>query len=657
MISSENSLPENTPSRSSSSLKTASISSIIRRKLHPLGRMAALHSGARTLLEKILDEIRDSSESDMSEEGISLLMDFARCLNTSESLSCSSTSEFRTIDGTCNNLLHPIRGAANTAFKRLQPAEYEDGISLPVGYNQQVNGDPFEGPWPSARSVSAAVIRDFPVPSTKLNHLTMTWGQFVDHDLDLFAEFHTTACEESCDIEENKQFCYPIKVSPRDSDFGRRGPNRGECLPLTRSVGTCESEHFDIARQQINQLTHFLDGSMVYGSTQEVADRLRLFSGGLLNQSGVAGTLKGDLPFKSEDDSEPSDSGAPEFDAGDVRVNENVALTIMHTIWLREHNRIVTELAKLNPCWDDERLYQEGRKIVGALIQIVTYKEFLPLIFGEDGFDIFIGPYPGYSSNIDASIPNSFATAAFRFGHSLIRPEFARLDKDNKPLEIGSLSLRDSFFNPLQYFISGGTDPILRGLMQDTSREVDEFINLVLTQQLFAPDNARLGQDLASRNIQRGREHGQASYRRFQKYCFNIYGVPSRFHSEDVEKRLRRVYGFNGFRKGIDLFAGGLAEERMNGSNLGPTFACIIGKTFADLRNGDRFFWENPGVFTASQRNSLGNIRLSKVICDTADDITTIIPKVFETGQEEKSCDSLPGLDLNRWSDATCNVL
>ena len=306
---------------------------------------------------------------------------------------------------------------------------------------------------------------------------------------------------------------------------------------------------------------------MVYGSTQEVAGRLRLFSGGLLKQGGVTGTLKRNLPFESQADSEASDSGVPHFDAGDVRVNENVPLTIMHTIWLSQHNLIVTELAKLNPCWDDDRLYQEGHKVVGAMIQIITYKEFLPLIFGEDGYNTFIGSYPGYSPNTDVTIPNSFAIAAFRFGHSLIRPEFTHLDKDNKPLDIGPLSLHDSFFNPLQYFISGGTDPILRGLMQDRSKEVDEFLTMVLTEQLFAPTSTGLGRDLASRNTQRGREHGLPSYRSFQEYCYNIYEIPSTFHSQGVEGRLRRLYGITGFTNGIDSFAGGLAEERMSGSN------------------------------------------------------------------------------------------
>ena len=90
-------------------------------------------------------------------------------------------------------------------------------------------------------------------------------------------------------------------------------------------------------RQQINQLTHYQDASNVYGSTKEMADSLRLFSGGLLRQGGRIDSLKGNLPVGPE----LSDSGEPFFVAGDVRANEHVALTIMHTIWLREHNRIV----------------------------------------------------------------------------------------------------------------------------------------------------------------------------------------------------------------------------------------------------------------------------------------------------------------------------
>jgi len=593
-------------------LNSATSSSLIRRRFHPLGRRAALHSIARAKAEDVFTHALKLLGSSpiaqliqklygMDDDDMETVLDFAQCIDPTQLFNCSTptVNTFRTIDGTCNNLERPLLGASNTDFRRILPSQYEDGISVPIGHAQQVKGDHFAAPWPSAREVSRIVILDLPRFSTTLSHIFMLWGQFVDHDLDLFAEFETTECEESCDFEETCPFCYPIQVSRADPTFGLSSPNKGECLPLTRSVGTCMrpfNTTFQIARQQINQLTQYQDASNVYGSTKDVANSLRLFSGGLLRQGGRVDSLKGNLPVGPE----LSDSGVPDFVAGDVRANEHVALIIMHTIWLREHNRIVTELAKINPCWDDERLYQEGRKIVGAIMQVITYKEFLPLLFGRRGYNRFIGAYPGYSSDVNVSIPNAFATAAFRFGHSLINPTFARLDSDNKPLSIGPLGLRESFFNPLQYFISGGTDPILRGLLQDKSREVDEFVNRVLTTELFATEED-IGQDLAARNIQRGREHGIPSYRQFEDFCRDMFGVSAEFASLSTNLRLRNLYGAKGFADGIDLWVGGLAERRIQGSNLGPTFACIIGKTFADLRNGDRFYWENPGVFTDNQ--------------------------------------------------------
>ena len=621
--------------------------------------LAALHSAARTKVERVLNEaLKLVGQIDtMNDENMGVIFDFAKCIDPATLYNCSvpTINQFRTINGTCNNLLRPLLGASNTQFRRLEPAQYEDGISLPVGYAQQANGSSFDVPWPSARTVSQAVLKDLPRASRMLTNIFMLWGQFIDHDLDLFAKFETHKCEEmtSCYFKETNQFCYPITVSRSDPTFGLLGSNRGQCLPLRRSVGVCmqpQNSIYELARQQINELTHYQDASNVYGSTKEVADSLRLFSGGLLRQGGRIDSLKGNLPVGPN----VSDSGAPFFVAGDVRANEHTALTVMHTIWLREHNRIVRELAELNPCWDDERLYQEGRKIVGALMQVITYKEFLPLLLGDNGFKTFIGHYSGYNNSVEASVPNAFATAAFRFGHTLIKPSFARLDNEYKSLPIGSLGLRESFFNPLQYYISGGTDPILRGLLEEKSREVNEFVNRVLTTQLFAPSDGSTGHDLASLNIQRGREHAIPSYRQFQRYCYNLFGVSSEFASSSTERRLQGLYGSEGFRNGIDLWVGGLAEKKMKRSNLGPTFACIIGKTFADLRDGDRFYYENPSVFTEDQQNSVSNIKFSKVICDNADHITTIIPRAFEAGQRKQYCGSLPSLNVNLWKDDTC---
>ena len=100
-------------------------------------------------------------------------------------------------------------------------------------------------------------------------------------------------------------------------------------------------------------------------------------------------------------------------------------LAVMHTIWHREHNRIASGLAKINPLWTDELLYQEARRIVIAEIQHITYNEWLPVLIGKKyaravglmtdstGYSHTYSPYD------DPAISNEVATAALRFLNSL----------------------------------------------------------------------------------------------------------------------------------------------------------------------------------------------------------------------------------------------
>ena len=79
----------------------------------------------------------------------------------------------------------------------------------------------------------------------------------------------------------------------------------------------------------------------------------------------------------------PKDETKVALKAGDVRALENPALAAMHTIWLREHNRIASELSRLNPRWSDDKIYQEARKINLAEYQHIIFKEWLPIIIGN----------------------------------------------------------------------------------------------------------------------------------------------------------------------------------------------------------------------------------------------------------------------------------
>ena len=603
------------------------------------------------------------------------------CLDAREEVDCRNIPFFETIrtpDGTCNNLDEPTRGASFTSFQRLLPAHYEDGLSQLHGFWQSKMTDnhfrdgPFTPPYPSARLVSSTIVRDRLDNDTQLTHLVMQWGQFLDHDLDLVVEL--TPEEANCDIVNCvcTDVCAPVRVPSDDEAFGEDQPRAGACLPVARTIPACETEDFQ-ARNHLNELTHYIDGSMIYGSTEERALFLREPKGGLLRVGDDFPTIGGkpSLPQVSATPpclpAEPLEEGVPEperccpegsdkcFIAGDVRANEQVSLTVMHTIWVREHNRIATALAGLNPQWDDERIYQETRKIVIAQIQQITFNEFLPAILGQNGSNTLIGPYIGYQPDRDSTVPTSFATSAFRFGHSLIQDAFVRAGPDYLPNAQGPLPLREAFMNPQAYFDSDGTDPILRGWITQPARALDEFLTSVLTTQLFEREEG-MGMDLATLNIQRSRDHGIPPYPVWKKFCQDRFGsdLPDQlfqFSNELTKIRFLQTYGA---LDTVDLWVGGLAEEPIPGGIIGPTFACIFAITFSDLRSGDRFWFEND-VFTPAQLAEIKRTSFARVLCDNGDAIATVQPNPFFLGNRRNCFLSIPGIDFQPWvEDPLC---
>ena len=207
--------------------------------------------------------------------------------------------------------------------------------------------------------------------------------------------------------------------------------------------------------------------------------------------------------------------------AGDARANEQIGLTAMHTVFLRAHNRIGADLHGLNPHWSGDKVYYETRKIVGAMIQRVTYAEWLPALLGGDGM-AKLGTYRGYDQAVNPAVMNVFATAAFRFGHALIKPIIRRLDSDLNTHPFGNVLLHRAFFNPFRLLKEGGIDPIIRGLVFTASKdrriEQNGPLNSDLIEKLFnASDEVAL--DLGALNIQRSRDHGIPFYNAWREFC------------------------------------------------------------------------------------------------------------------------------------------
>ncbi len=602
-----------------------------------------------------LDQMSLQPGSLLAKRDLEMIYEASECRPPRETATCSEDAQYRTIDGTCNNLANPLRGSSFTAFKRILPANFEDGLSQMRGAQQSVSEEvfahgPFNPPYPSTRLVSSTVVRDRSVDDPLHTHLLMAFGQFLDHDMDLAVQPSDVECDlASC---ETGDLCAPVRVPTDDQTFGVGTARNGSCLPFVRSLPACTSGDYE-ARNPVNEISSFLDCSMIYGSTSARASFLREMSGGRLRAEPDP-PRKPTLPKSppcppDEGGDEPSECcpSGQEFCyvAGDKRANEVTTLTVMHTLWLREHNRIADSLAALNPTWDDERLYQEARKIVWAKLQKITYYEYIPTIFGTELFRKLIGNYAGYDPEADASVSNAFATAAFRFGHSQIQPLFYRLDDNYDPIPEGHLSIVDAFFKPGQYNESGGTDPLTRGMVAQPAKAVDEFLTSSISKRLFETDG--IGMDIATLNTMRGRDHGLHPYWVWKQFCKKKFGIESEFKNELTRIRLLQTYrDINA----IDLWIGGLAEQHLEGAVVGATFACIMAIQFEDLRSGDRFYFEKPGVFRESQLKEIMKTSIARIICDNGDAITSIQMNPFEIG-ERVPCSAIPTPSLAPWQE------
>ena len=487
--------------------------------------------------------------------------------------------DVRSYDGSGNNTAHPDWGKAGTDFLRRAPAQYADGASAPAG-----------GSRPSARVISNAIAAqgDREIPNDRMmSALVYAWGQFIDHDLDLTPTVSGQA--------------FNVKVPAGDPWFDPNNTGT-QVIPLTRSsydavTGTTSP------RQQVNAISTWLDGSMVYGSSAATAASLRTFQGGKMKTS--AGNLL------------PKDA-AGNFLAGDTRVNENPELTSLHTLFVREHNRVAGQIAATTPGLSDEEVFQRARAFVIGEIEAITYKEWLPALLGAGA-----APYAGYKPTVNPGIANEFAAAGFRFGHSLLGDDIGFLDNNGHEIA-PELPLAQAFFNP-SVVQSKGIDPILKYLASDPSSEVDPKVVDGVRNFLFGPPGAG-GLDLASLNIQRGRDHGLADYNTTRA----SYGLPrvTDFNqitrNPDLQAKLKQLYGT---ANNIDLWVGVLAEDHAPGASVGPTLRAIVLDQFNRLRDADRFWYQKAFAGTP-QLQDLERTTLADVIRRNSV-VTNLQPNAF----------------------------
>ena len=181
------------------------------------------------------------------------------------------------------------------------------------------------------------------------------------------------------------------------------------CIQFTRSSPSFQSVDCvnQTYREQLNLLSSYLDLSQVYGSSLSISNSLRSFEKGQLRTSTGLSSTRPYLPKSTTDQcSNDTSSTLKCFQAGETRTTENLGLTGIHTLFLREHNRIASALATLNPSWTDNVLFYETRRIVQAVYQHIIYSDWIPATIGRGGpnNELNVQPpgkfYNGYTSTV-----------------------------------------------------------------------------------------------------------------------------------------------------------------------------------------------------------------------------------------------------------------
>lgn len=373
-------------------------------------------------------------------------------------------------------------------MERLLPPVYVDGVWEPRLFDSHGNL------LSSARDISRILFPDVDRPHQSLSLMTMQFGQFISHDVTMSASIRDNAGNPiSCCTHGDREIippkhshfaCMAIPISPDDEFYGQF---KKGCLNFVRSSLAPSSECRYGYSKQLSKVTHFLDGSVVYGSDEHTEYSLREGHGGRLRMFLDYNRELLPLARPGDKDDECSKSPRPDnacFQAGDSRVNQIVSITALHMLFAREHNRLAGELAHLNPNWSDDLIFLEAKRILIAQFQIITYRDWLPLIIGSSTMARFrlnlreTGYSHDYDPYMNPSITSEFTTSAFRFGHSTVDGKF----------KVGGgevIDIPDVMFNPSRLRLGHFYDDMLTTLTSQPMQEVDSSITKGLSNHLF----------------------------------------------------------------------------------------------------------------------------------------------------------------------------
>ncbi|KAI5632714.1 peroxidase domain-containing protein [Phthorimaea operculella] len=335
-------------------------------------------------------------------------------------------------------------------------------------------------------------------------------------------------------------------------------------------------------------------------------------------------------------------------------------------VWIyRAHNTIARELEKMNPCWDDDRIYFETKEIVIAYINHMWYYEMFAQLIGYEYllnngviFDTW-GHVNDYDPSKEPRVTIEYVIGT-RWFHTVQEGRLKTYDSKGKLLDellSVEMTLRTGIL-----FVNKTLEGLTQGLFRQPCAEADHLLDPDMGERVLG--GFQFASDISSSDIMKGREAGLAPYNKYRQICH----LPVAKEWEDLEHWIPEEQ-LDALRLNyetvddVDIMAGILAEKPMMGAAFGPTLACIITDQLRWWRQSDRFWYENsqhPGAFTPEQLYEIRKMRMSRMICDYGDEVEEVQPWAFLVpgpGNELLNCKKHPpGPSLAPWKDDSCNL-
>ncbi len=500
----------------------------------------------------------------------------------------------RTPDGSWNDLEHPTMGMAGTRFGRNIPLE-----AIPTVTREDVLH-------PSPREVSRRLLTRHELAAAEgVNSLVAAWLQFMIHDW--FS--HGSSPQDNpwvIELADDDPWAERPMTILRTMDDPTRPP--GTTGPPTT----------------VNVLTHWWDGSSIYGESEEVGHQRRSHVDGKLQL-----TEDGLVPRPTDPAKDPSQ--VPGFWVG---------LAMLVTLFAREHNAICDRLKGEYPHWSDEELFQRARLVNAALLAKIHTVEWTPAVishpitvtalranwfglagervarlFGRISDSEVVSGIPGSKTDhygIPYSLTEEF-TSVYRM-HPLLRDDWSlrRVADDSLLREctfadltgprafdvIGEAGLTDLLY-------SFGTQP--PGLV--TLHNFPRFL-----QEFERPDGRLM--DLGAVDILRSRELGVPRYNDFRRLMHlkpftsfeELVGEP------EWAREISDLY--DGDIERVDLTVGLFAEKRPKGFAFSDTAFRVFVLMASRRLNSDRFFTEyyTPAVYTQAGLDWIADNSMASVL-------------------------------------------